>query len=508
MTSQKSFYLSHYPVRFLRALLVGLFLAAALVFPSPGLAQQAGNVSLEANEQLFDVLAAMNAAGYDTGMGSVTADSVRARVRSRLAAKNIVVLPELKRFYEEHRIADDSGADLGQFVSFALLLGPPPDFKPKVPVTDLPPDARNLTALVPLLKKFYAEADLASIWAAVQPGYQAEIVRYSDPVRQSITFTDAYLRFPSGAYLGRKYLIDVDLLGCPDQVQARVYGADYFLVVTPSPQLKVKEIRHQYLHFLLDPVAAKYALEIHDKEQLLGNARQAPALNRDFKEDFPLLLTECLIRMVELRLDKTPKADADKVVNQLTQSGLILTPYFNEALTAYEDQDSSFSEFYRKMIEGIDVEKEQKRLAHVLFIPRPEPVASAAQPARSELERQLDIGDNAFFEGHYDEAKSAYQNVLEKLDAKNERALYGMAVVASNTRKPDTAEEYFHKVLESASDLRLVTWSHIYLGRIEDLKGNRTKALEQYRAASLTAAHYPDAFRAAQSGLALPFGTK
>jgi hypothetical protein len=486
----------------------GFLLAALLAFTASVLAQQPGNVRLDSNQQLFTVLAALNAAGYDTGMGSDPGNTLRAQVRSRLAAKNPAVLPDLRKFYEEHHLSDDSGADLGQFISLALLLGPPPDFKLVVPAADLPPDAKKLTALVPLLQKFYAQADLASVWKDVEPGYQAEIVRYSDPVRRSIALTDAYLRFPSGAYLGRIYSIDLDLLASPDQVQARVYGANYFLVVTPSKQLKVAEIRHQYLHFLLDPLAAKYAPQINEKEQLLTIARGAPALGRDFKEDFPLLLTECLIRAVELRMDKPAKAAAAKSVNELTQSGLILTPYFSEALTAYEQQDGGINEYYKEMIKGLDVESEQKRLAHVNFTPAPPPTSGAAQPAKTELERRLDEGDNAIFKGQYDDAKAAYQNVLEKLDPRNERALFGMAVVSSNTRKPDTAEGYFHKVLESANDVRLVTWSHIYLGRIEDLKGNRKGALDQYRAASLTAARYPDAFRAVQNGLSHPFGSE
>jgi hypothetical protein len=60
--------------------------------------------------------------------------------------------------------------------------------------------------------------------------------------------------------------------------------------------------------------------------------------------------------------------------------------------------------------------------------------------------------------------------------------------------------------VEAAQDVRIVTWSHIYLGRLYDLKGERTPALEQYRAASLTAASYPDALRAVQDGMQRPFG--
>ena len=486
----------------------GALFLALFAWPLSGLAQQPANVSLEANEQLFSVLAALNAAGYDTGLGVDTGNPTRDEVRAVLAKKNIPVVPQLRKFYEEHRIAGDSGADLGQYVSLALLLGPPPDFALSARQTDLPPDARKVVGLVPLLKNFYEQANLVAIWSKKQARYQAEIDRYSEPVRNSIELADAYLRFPSGAYLGRKYSIDLSLLGAPEQVQARIYGSNYYLVVTPSKQLKVAEIRHQYLHFLLDPLAVKYAAEIHQKAPLLRVAREAPNLGRDFKDDFSLLETECLIRAVELRMDKPLKAAAEKSVQELTESGLILVPFFYSALAAYEQQEASMNVFYKDMVRGIDLDQEQKRLASVSFSPRPEPPNNAAQPALSEEERMLNQGDNYIYENRYSEAQGAFQAVLEKFDPNNERALFGLAIVASNTRKPDTAEEYFSKVLERGRDVRLVTWSHIYLGRIQDLKGNRKEALEQYRAASLTAAGYPEALRAVQNGLAHPFGSK
>jgi len=83
-----------------------------------------------------------------------------------------------------------------------------------------------------------------------------------------------------------------------------------------------------------------------------------------------------------------------------------------------------------------------------------------------------------------------------------------MAVVAGNMRKPDLAEEYFQKTLDAARSLRITTWSHIYLGRLYDLQGERKKALVQYQAASLTATAFPEALRAVQNGLAKPFGSK
>jgi tetratricopeptide (TPR) repeat protein len=471
--------------------------------------QQEGNVILEPSEQVFCVMAALNAGGYDAGLGLPTGDNTREEARKYLDQLPAPLAKRLESFYSEHRVEGDPGADLGQYVSLALLLGPPPDFKLTVPQTDLPPDAKAVSRLVPLLKTFYQQAKLDELWSKLQGRYQAAELRYSTAVRQAILMTDVYFRFAVGGYLGRTFRIDLDLLGAPEQAQARIYGMNYYLVVTASRELKIDEIRHQYLHFLLDPLAAQYAAEINEKARLRGAAYRAPALASSFKEDFPLLVTECLIRAAELRLDKRPAAEAEKSLGEMTASGLILVRYFYESLAVFEKQEASMTVFYKQMIHGIDPVEEERRLAKVTFAPAATPPTPAAAPAaKTEEERSLDQGDNLFYRGQYSEAKLAYQAVLEKVDPKSERALFGLAVVASNMRKPDLAEEYFQKTLETARDLRLVTWSHIYLGRLYDLRGRRNDALAEYRAASLTAAAYPMALRAVQAGEAQQFGSK
>jgi tetratricopeptide (TPR) repeat protein len=481
-------------------------LAACLLAPVAARAQQAGNVVLEANEQLFSILAALSAAGYDSGAGAATGSEVREELRAALASRSSAVLPELRQFFAEHQVAGDPGADLGQYVSLALLLGPPPDFHFSVPESDLPPDAKALAGLVPLLRKFYNQEDLIQLWARFQTRQQAEIDRSSDAIRESIARSDAYFGFPSGAYLGRTYTIYLSLLGAPEQVHARIYGMNYYLVVMPSKAPKLEEIRHQYLHFLLDPLAVKYATEINTKSQLKGFLRSAPQLAPDFKEDFPLFVTECLIRAAELRMDKRPKEEAQKSIKRLTAGGLVLAPYFYETLAQYEQQGASLNVVYRDMIRGIDLAQETKKLAALKFAPVEATAAGEPSPARSEEERLLDRADGLIYEGKYREAREAYQQVLDQIAPRSERALFGVAVAASNLRKPDTAQEYFLKTLEVARDLRIVSWSHIYLGRLLDLQGKRQEALSQYRAASLTASSFPDAVRAVQSGMQKPFG--
>jgi tetratricopeptide (TPR) repeat protein len=484
-------------------------LIACLACPGIGTGQQQqGNVILDANEQLFCVLAAINAAGYDTGAESAVDNNTRTEIRAYLARQKTPILSELRRFYANHQLADSS-SDLGQYISLALLMGPPPNFSTTIPVKELPPDAKDISALIPLLKSFDEQADLLELWSRVQAYYQTEIERYSDAVRKSITLSDAYLRFASGAYLGRTYNVYLDLLAAPNQVQARIYGENYYLVITPSKELKLEQIRHQYLHFLLDAMPLKYAPEVHEKEGLIAVARKAPMLAPDFKEDFSLLLTECLIRAVELRMDKVPQPVALKTIQELTASGLILVPYFYEALGEYQKQEASMSIYYKQMIHGIDTDEESERLTKVKFTAptqantKPTEIAAPMTPE----DRLASQGDNLIYQGKYREAREVFMSVLER-DPKNARALYGTAVAASNLRKPDTAEEYFHKTLDVTRDLRVVTWSHIYLGRIYDLEGKRNQALEHYRAASVTATAYPNAVRAVQNGLQRPFGSE
>ena len=464
-----------------------------------------GKVVVESSEQLFCVLAALNDAGYDTGGGIDTGSNARDAVRALLAGKQIPVASDIRKFYLAHRVVGNPGRDLGQYISLALLLGPPPDFKFTVAQADLPPDARNVAGLVPLLKLFYKQADMVDLWARASVNFHSAIERYSSPVRRSIELADAYLRFPAGSYLGRTYTIYLDLLGAPNQVQARIYGANYYLVITPSKNLRIRDIRHQYLHFLLDPLAVKYDSEIHKAVALEALARKAPALRSEFKADFSLLVTECLIRAVELRMDKVPAPEATKQVGQLTASGFILVPYFYDALQQFEKQDSSMTAYYQQMMKGINPAEEALRLGKVKFTEPASQPQTAVASGLTETEQILDQGDNDIYSGNYDAAKTEFQQVLDK-DPKNERALFGMAVVASNTRKPDLARKYFEDTLSVATDLRIVTWSHIYLGRLDDISGSRNKALAQYRAASLTAGRYPEAMRAVEDGLRIPFG--
>src|SRR5215472_1054432 len=92
--------------------------AAALVFFAAVQPVTAQSLELNASENLFYVLAAINAAGYDEGLNLPDNNPIRAQLRDYLAKQDIPVLPALKEFYRRNTRANRNGTeDLAPFIS-------------------------------------------------------------------------------------------------------------------------------------------------------------------------------------------------------------------------------------------------------------------------------------------------------------------------------------------------------------------------------------------------------
>jgi len=128
-----------------------------------GSLQGGESLRLDANENLFYTLAAINAAGYDDGLNLPDSNPLRAQIREYLAQQNIPSLAQLKLFYNHHlpKPGPNAGVqNLSQYISWALSVGGPPDFSWRTRDVDVPPDARALDGLEPLMIDFYREANL------------------------------------------------------------------------------------------------------------------------------------------------------------------------------------------------------------------------------------------------------------------------------------------------------------------------------------------------------------
>ncbi len=463
------------------AILLVSFAASARVATPNDSGENQFSVSLT----MFSTLAAINAAGYDAGLDSPLNQKykVRTQIREALASRTIPCLQELKAFYKEHKKGSDS-ADLGQYISFALVAGDAPNFE--LPSGEVPPDVEPLRAFSDLLARFYKEAKLEDLWNRSQLAYRTAMSEYQDAVIGTLFEANGYLRNPSG-YLGRRFQIYLDLLGAPDQVQVRSYRDDYYVVITPTSAPVIDEIRDAYLAYLLDPLTFKYTEIIKQKKPLEKFAQDAPALDLAYKDDFSLLVTKCLIKAIDSRLMHGTAEQKQAFVQEAVREGFILTAAFADLLPAYEKQPDAFRMYYPDLIAAVDVHKEQKRLKNVQFA-ETVPGRVVAPPAKLQLdpaEESLESAEGLYEQGDYDEAQKVFKKAFQQTTDKSMqgRAYYGLARIAVRQNRKDEAVELFQRTADLNPNPAITAWAHVYLGRLALAAGDPGKANAQFKTA-------------------------
>jgi tetratricopeptide (TPR) repeat protein len=450
-----------------------------------GLPARAAENQLDSDIRLFTVLAAINAAGYNDGFNSPSDSPVRNAVREALADFQGTSLTLLRNFYEQNKLSDP-GENLSQYVSYALICDGPPDFALQVELpTDLPPDVRRIRGLSRLLAEFFQQADIEGLWNRYQPAFEQEIARYQEPLIRALFRAGGYLREPPNSPLNQKFRVLFDLLGAPNSVNIRSYRGIVYVVVHHSPKPRIDEIQQAYLVHLLDPLSIRYADEIAKKDVLARSALFAPALDEMYKTDFQLLVTKSLVKAVEVQLSRLPDDQKQARIDRDLREGFILTPYFYGKLPEYEKQAQPMSAYYPDLIKGIDTGREQARLQKVEFAEAPaRPVVQqAARPKLSETDKLLQEAESLLRAEQLDPSRSKFEEALANSGGHNAQAAYGLARVAVSEADPELALEYFQQALEATPDPAIEAMSHVYIGRIEDIMGNREDAVRHYQLA-------------------------
>lgn len=444
-------------------LVLPALLAATLVAH----ADQSGLGQLDASPTVFTVMAALNAAGFDAGLNSPDSHPIRGSIRAELAKRNIPSLQAIKDFVaKNHRRTD--AEELSQYISFALTAGPPPRFAINMRDVEIPPDASVIKDFSPLLEVFYKEADIDDLWRRSQPAIDQYIARYHGPVSEAVLQVNSYLRQQTSGFKGRRFQILIELLAPPNVVQTRSYGNEYTVVVTPSAELRTFDIRHAYLHYLLDPLSTRYK-EILERKKVLGEqAERARGLDESLKSDFLQLTTECMIKAVEARLDHKPEN-----VQKALLEGLILTPFFAEHLPAYEKQEMAMVLYYPDLVKAIDNVSEEARLSQVTFnnasTPRATVKNNAPEPAPlTGAAKTLDDAEQFYTKRDLEKAKGLYLQALQQTEQKplHAAAYYGLARIAILQKDPGTAEKLFLKSLDLEPEPPVKAWVLVYLGRL------------------------------------------
>ena len=490
-----------------RRLLLTFILVCAAANAQPRVVQT--DNQLDSNRALFTVLAAINAAGYDADLDSNANSPVRRQIREIIAQKNLPSVELLKKFLATHR-QDNAEAELSQYISFALSIDGPPDFKLRWIPQEIPPDVRKLDGLNELIARFDQEADIEQLWNRSQPAFDQVIAAYHDGVSKALLQANAYLRNPTSGFRGRRFQIYVDLLGAPNRVQTRSFKDDYFVVVTPSPEPQIDQVRHAYLHYLLDPLSLRHFEQISRLKDLADFAEPAPALPDAYKEDLVLLATECIIKAVESRLASGPQKQA--LVNQALNEGYVLTPALADGLAVYEKQEESLRNYFPDLLGKIDLAKEDKRLADVRFareaaVKSAKPVPPPPEPVLTGAAKTLAEAEDLYTKRDLDNARQRYLKALEEPGGNDlhGKAYYGLARIAALQRDPELAEKLFQKTVELSPDDETKSWAYLYLGRLADAAGDRGEAEKNYRAALALSGAPAQVKGAAEKGIAEPF---
>jgi tetratricopeptide (TPR) repeat protein len=471
-------------------------------------------IAVETRQQLFATLCALDAAGFDSSVGTNQTPG-RVQLRQQMLALKGPAVEALRKYYREHALAD-TGATFSRFVSFALAAGPPPKFEFELRREDLPPDALALEGFNEILANFYREAHLEELWKHYEPEYDRGVEAYSAPVSEMTLKVTSYLREILKSNNPRTLSIYVELLA-GGKTNFRNYGDHYELVVSPMNDLPVDDIRHAMLHFLLDPIAIKYRIQAERAMPLLEYAAHAPRLPIEFHDDYAAFFDECLVRAVELRLRRLPPADLSAAIDQAESFGFVLIRPIYAGLNGFEKSEPAMGYYLPDLIKSIDVAGEARRLRGVKFAEAPStddaavtagnnaaPGANAAVPADA-VEVSLAEGQRQISARNGPAAAAVFERILA--DHPNDmRATYGLAVASALQGQPERSRELFAKVIAASqnspgeggvqSDPSNVSWSHIYLGRMYDVEGQHDLAVIEYRAA-LSVAGVPESARAA-----------
>ena len=505
---------------------------------APSLVDPAGpTISLVSSEPVFVMAAALNACGYDEGISESA--PVRQRVRDEMnqaltksedarAKRDKVCL-----FIAQHRMTG-SVKDISQYISLALYLTPPPELETSVELPEMPPDSTQVVEIAPLLRDFVAAVDLHGIWLTVHHLYDEEIDKLHDPLSKMIVGTNLYLKMPASTYDGRRFVVVIEPLLSPKLVNARIYGTDYVVVVSPvNGTIPMSDVRHTYLHYIIEPLLFTRANAIDRTQPILKEIHDAP-LEFRFRSNTLALTVESLIKAIEARTMDTgvpvykiptgversempryeherqlyqEKVDAIKsatVHHDMTQ-GFVLTQYFYEQLIQFEKDPASLQDTIGEMVYSMDVDQQVHRARALEFDAQADgDVLQRSKPrvltGLDLAEGRLAAGDVATASALARQALTVHSDTLESV-ADNARANFILARAAIMAGHPEDAIDRFQKTIATSKDPRLLAWSHIYLGRMLDLDCKRDEALSEYKEALATRDGAQDTRLAADRGV-------
>ena len=136
-----------------------------------------------------------------------------------------------------------------------MVAGPPPDFKYTLRRDDLPPDVLTIEDFNEVLAKFYQEAQIDRVWRRIEPAYQLPTELLQGPMTKIVLQTTGYLREVLDSNSPRTFTVYIEPLVRTD-TNFRSYAYQYDFILNGDADPPLDELRHAFLHFLLDTIPA------------------------------------------------------------------------------------------------------------------------------------------------------------------------------------------------------------------------------------------------------------
>jgi hypothetical protein len=360
----------------------------------------------------------------------------------------------------------------------------------------MPLEAWQIRDFRKLVREFYNNAQLQTLWHTYEPRYQQELDAYREILKDVLQETLLYFRVPPRIVLDREIVLTVDLLDVKNIVNARNLERVYYIVVGPSdtPRNNSRQLEHEYLHFLVDPLIRRYGTSLMKYEKFLNTAQRQPHIRSEFQNRFMLVIGESLIETLQLRLHPPESEEKENIaLVELFRKGFILSPYFYRSLKEYEKTDLVTLPTYLQGIFSNFDESEMKK-DEELIVTLERGIRTEDQ-AEAERLRQLQAESDRRQQIHthftkasdllskklYDEARVEVREILN-LDPENGNAEFYLGQIASQLQDHEKALGHYRRSATSVSSEPWVrAWAFVRVGRILAAQHEFEKAREAFQ---------------------------
>jgi len=385
-------------------------------------------VSMQPDERLIIVMAALDAAGFDPTPIGKEPSAFRALVRRDQTGLDAGLRERLKASFQRSRLpAPATPADqAARYVSLAYALGPPPMLESPEHPEDLPGGVLEVLDFAPLLREFYKKSGIDERLTSYMRAYQAEGDRLRQPAGDLVRAILSYLhtrpvmvtnvrarvqspdnkKRPQSVYTtrqhDRRFFIVPDLLAAPGAINFRIIADDYYAIVPESTDPASSELRRAYLQFVIDPLVLRFNKEIAARREQLK-----PLIDARTKEggevspDIFVVVSRSLVAAADARFEESVRltavtnlqrqrleqardtaartaianeaqaaraAIADEAIDRIAddyEKGALLGFYFGDQLREVEASGFDVANFFADMIAGFDPVREAKRFSEI-----------------------------------------------------------------------------------------------------------------------------------------------